>query len=95
MALGAPQQNLITNVGTICDALLALQGSIEQIDTLYNGATRWDLLITDEEIDGIPSFAAIGLTAQAVADAIFQIKTVRNQVMTGNFAAIVLLGQTA
>jgi hypothetical protein len=93
MALGAPQQDLISDVGSVCNTLLGLQGIIEQIDILYNGAPDWDTLITDEEIDGVPSFAAIGLTAQDVADAIFQIKTVRTQVMTGNITAVVKLAQ--
>lgn len=93
MALAAAQQDLITDVGSVCRTLLDMQGQIEQIDILYNGAPDWDSLITDEEIDGVPSLAAIGLTAANVADAIFQIKTVRTQVMTGNLTALVMLAQ--
>ena len=95
MALAAPQQNLITNVGIVSRALLDLQDDIEQIDILYNGTPDWDTLITDQEIDGVPSFAAVGLTAQGVADAIYQLNQVRTIVNSGNLPALVLLAQLA
>lgn len=95
MALAAPQQNLIVNVGAACRVLLDIQDNIEQIDILYNGTPDWDTLITDQKIDGVPSFAAIGLTAQDVADAIYQLNQVRSLVNTGNLPALVLLAQTA
>lgn len=95
MALAAPQQNLISDVGIVCRTLLDIQGSIEQINILYNGSPDWDTLITDEEINGVPSFVEIGLTAADVADAIFQINAVRTLVTTGNLPAVVLLSQTA
>lgn len=94
MALAAPQQNMIVDVGAICQKILDVQGSISEIDILYNGTPDWDTLITDEEINGIPSFAAIGLTAQDVADAIYQLNQIRTQVNTGNLPAMVLLAQT-
>lgn len=93
MALAAPQQNLIVNVGAACKILLDIQDDIEQIDILYNGTPNWDVLITDQEIDGVPSFAAIGLTAQHVADAIYPLNLIRTQVNTGNLPAMVLLAQ--
>lgn len=93
MALAAPQQNLIVNVGAVCKAILDLQGDISEIDILYNGTPDWDTLITDQEIDGVPSFAAIGLTAQDVSDAIYQLNQIRTQVTTGNLPAMVLLSQ--
>jgi hypothetical protein len=96
MALAAPQQDLITNTGIACKTLRDLQGIIEEVDTLFNDpAFNWAALITDQEISGVPSFAEIGLTAQNVADAIFQIKTVNAQVQTGNLPALIILSLAA
>jgi hypothetical protein len=95
MALAAPQQDFVVRVGAACKAILDLQGSVTQLDILYNGTPDWDTLITDEEINGVPSFAAIGLTAQDVADALYQLNQIRNQVNTGNLPAMVLLSQAA
>lgn len=91
--MNAPQQNLISKTGNVCRALLAVMADIEQIDILYSGAPGWDNLITDQEIATVPSFAAAGLTAAQVADAIYQIKLIRQQVTTGNLPAMVLLAQ--
>ena len=66
---------------------------IERIDILYSGAPNWDDLITDEAIGTVPSFVAAGLTAAIVADAIYQVKLVRQQVITGNLPAMVLLAE--
>lgn len=91
--LQPPQQNLISKTGNVCKTLTALMGAIEEIDILYSGAPGWDDLITDQEIATVPSFVAAGLTAQTVADAIYQIKLVRQQVITGNLPAMVLMAQ--
>lgn len=93
MALATPQQNLLINAGKVCKAILELQSQIEQVDILYNGSPNWDELITDEEIAGVPFLAEHGLTAQAVADAIYQINQIRAQVVGGNLPAMVLLAQ--
>lgn len=91
--LAAPQQNLIINTGKVCKAILELQSKIEQIDVLYNGAPNWDALITDEEIQAIAFLAENGITAQACADAIYQLGQIRQIVLTGNLPAMVLLAQ--
>ena len=91
----APQQDLIVKTGQVCAALLDLQAAIEQIDILYSGSPNWDDLITNQTINEVPAFEAIGLTAANVADAIYQIKLIRQQVMTGNIVAMVLLSQAA
>ena len=91
----APQQNLISKTGTVCKQLVELMDDIEHIDILYSGSPNWDDLITDEAIATVPSFVAAGLTAQTVADAIYQIKLVRQQITTGNLPAMVLMGELA
>jgi hypothetical protein len=93
MALAAPQQDFISDIGTICKALLDMQGTIQHFDILYNGSPDWDTLITDEEIDGVPLFAALGLTAANVADVIFQLNAIRTTVQTGNLPAMVVLSK--
>lgn len=91
--MNAPQQNLISRTGQVCKALFDLMDDIERIDILYSGAPNWDDLITDEAIGTVPSFVAAGLTAAIVADAIYQVKLVRQQVITGNLPAMVLLAE--
>lgn len=91
--LSAPQQDLISKAGKACQALLDIQGDIQIIDVLYNGTPNWDVLITDEEIGDVGSFAAVGLTATDVADAIYQLNLIRTQVQTGNLPAMIKLAQ--
>ncbi len=91
--MDAPQMNMISRTGQVCKALTELMDDIERIDILYSGVPNGAALITDETIDTVPSFVAAGLTAQIVADAIYQIKLVRQQVMTGNLPAMVLMAE--
>lgn len=93
--MNAAQQNLISNVGAVCKTLTELMDDIERIDILYSGSPNWDDLITDQAIATVPSFVAAGLTAALVADAVYQIKLVRQQITTGNLPAMVLLGELA
>ncbi len=91
--MNAPQQNSISKTGQVCKVLVELMDDIERIDILYSGSPNWDELITNDEIATVPSFIAAGLTAATVADAIYQIKLVRQQVVTGNLPAMVLMGE--
>lgn len=91
--MNAPQQNMISKTGSVCKALLELMNQIERIDILYSGAPNWDDLITNEAIATVPSFVAAGLTATIVADAVYQIKLIRQQVLGGNLPAMVLMAE--
>jgi hypothetical protein len=91
--LPGPQQNLIIKTGKVCKEVLELQGVIEQIDILYNGSPNWDEIMTDEEIQEVPLFAEMGITAQTVADGIYQLSQLKQLVLTGNLPALVLLAQ--
>lgn len=93
MSLGAPQTNFVTDLGQVCQKLLDLQGSILELNELYNGTPDWATLITDQELATIADFAAAGITAQNVADAVYQVNLVRTQVLTGNLPALVVLAQ--
>ena len=92
--MNAPQSNLISKTGNVCKALLDLMGSIERMDILYSGTPNWDELITG----GGDCFravvaAAAGLTTAILADAIYQIKLVRQHVITGNLTALTLMAE--
>lgn len=91
--LAPPQQDLISKVGKACKALLDIQSDIQLIDILYNGTPNWDTLITQDDIDEVGSFEAVGLTVADVADAIYQLNLIRNQVQSGNLPAMVKLSQ--
>lgn len=93
MALAAPQQDFVSRVGQVCQQLIALQDEMLVINELYNGSPNWDALFNDNDISEIGSFAAVGLTAQTLADAVYQLSLIRTQVLTGNLPAVVLLAQ--
>lgn len=88
--MNAPQQNLISKAGNLCEQLLKMTGPINQIDVLYSGTPNWDDLITQNEIDEVDSFAEAGLTAANVADAVYILKLVRDNV-NSNLPAMVML----
>lgn len=77
MALQAPQLNQITTLSNIIKKLDDVDADIEIMDVLFNGDADWAALVTQESIDDIPSFAAAGLTAQNVLDALYLVKTAR------------------
>lgn len=88
--MNAPQQNLVSKTGQLCSRLLEMKGTIDQIDVLYSGSPNWDSLITDGEIAEVPSFVEAGLTAANVADAVYILKLIRDNV-NSNLPAIVML----
>lgn len=93
MALTVEQENLIVKVGGICDKLLQMQNDMIQVNELWNGSPDWDALITDANIQEMPSLVGVGLTKTKLADAIYQIELLRQQILTGNLPAVVLLAQ--
>lgn len=88
--MNAPQQNLVSKAGQLCSQLLEMKGIIDQIDVLYSGSPNWDDLITQGEIDEVSSFAQTGLTATTVADAVYILKLVRDNV-NSNLPAMVMM----
>jgi hypothetical protein len=69
--MNAPQSNLISRTGVECRELLARDGTYIQLDILN---TAYALLITKEEIDSVPSFAAAGLTLAQYQAAVYILK---------------------
>lgn len=88
--MNAPQQNLITTAGKLCAQLLVMKGAIDQIDVLYSGSPNWDDLITQPEIDEVASFLQANLTVSNVADAVYILKLIRDNV-NSNLPAMVML----
>lgn len=88
--MNAPQQNLVSKAGQLCSQLLEMKGTIDQIDVLYSGSPNWDDLITQGEIDEVGSFAEAGLTAANVADAVYILKLIRDNI-NSNLPAMVMM----
>lgn len=88
--MNAPQQDLISRTGRVCKQLLDLKGTIDQIDVLYSGSPDWDSLITQPEIDEVASFLQANLTVANVADTIYILKLIRDNV-NSNLPAMVML----
>jgi len=77
MALEAPQLNQITLLSNIMRQFGDIDTDIETMDVLFNGDSDWAALVTQEAVDAIPSFAAAGLTATNILDAMYLAKTAR------------------
>jgi hypothetical protein len=85
------QQDLISKTSKIARTFLDLQGQIQEIDTLYNGAPNYAALITDETIVEVPSIAQSGVTAAQIATGVYVIKTMRETLMNTDLPAIVVV----
>jgi len=77
MSLEAPQLSQISTLSNIIKAFAAVDADIEIMDVLLNGDANWAALITQQAVDDIPLFAAAGLTAQNILDALYLAKTAR------------------
>ena len=93
MALTAEQEKFIVRAAKIAAAEFDLLGDMTQTNELWYGTPNWINLITDEELAEIPAFADAGLTQTKLADGIYQISAIRNQILTGNLPALALLAQ--
>jgi hypothetical protein len=91
MALQQPQLNEIVHITNLSQVLLSKEGELNQVDILFNGATNWAALVTDQAIAAVPELAASGVTAQNILDAIFVLKEVRTKIMEVNLPALVIL----
>lgn len=56
------QQNFITRVGQQARRAHDLYALSEELDTLFNGTPNYSALITQNEIDSVPSFQQAGIT---------------------------------
>lgn len=83
-------QNFISHVQAQARIMLDQYGRLSQIDALWAGAANYDGLIDQAAIDTVPSFLESGLTQTDVADAVFILTTIRNN-MTGALPALTIL----
>lgn len=95
MALSAPQQDMVSRMAQMLDWLLDNEGEINRFDILYSDTPNWDTDITQDEINEVASFAAIGLTTTDIATALYVLKQVRTQVLTIDLPAVVKVATLA
>lgn len=86
----APQQNLISNASKAARVVLGQLEAINELDVLYNGSPQWVNLITQDQINSVPSFLAAGLTVQNIADVIYNLKLIKVQAES-NLPALIML----
>jgi hypothetical protein len=87
----AVHQNFISNTSNVTKTLLDdIYSKLVQLDTLWAGSPNYDGLITQGEIDEVPSFVGAGLTATQLGDAQFALATIKNT-MTNAMPALVVL----
>lgn len=93
MALTAEQEKMIVRAAQSAAKLFEDLGNLTQVNELWFGTPNWQNLITDEELMEITAFADAGLTKAKLADGIYQLSAIRNQILTGNLPALALLAQ--
>ena len=89
--MNAPQQDFISRFGQQARKARDLFALSEEIDTLYKGTPNWEALITQEEVDSVPSFAAAGLTVAQLGAVCYILKMINLQMSTIDFPALVML----
>jgi len=93
MALTQEQEKFIVKAAQSAAKLFDDLGNLTQINELWFGTPNWQNLITDEELAENPAFVEAGLDKAALADGIYQLSAVRNQILNGNLPKLALLAQ--
>lgn len=88
--MDAPLSNFVSRAGNYARAELDLYGDLTQQNVLWAGTPDYDARITQQEIDSVPAFAAAGLTAQQVADAVYALEQIRG-IITNALPALTVL----
>lgn len=81
-------QNFISDTSQQCQKLLDMYGDLSQLNVLWAGSPNYDALITQGEIDTVPSLA--GLTTTHLADAEFALATIKDTISNALVALTVL-----
>lgn len=90
MAMSSAHQNFVSETAARCRVLLAEYGELSQLNVLWAGTPNYDALITQEEIDSVPSFQGAGLTTQNLADAEFALATILGNINNSLVALTIL-----
>lgn len=88
--MNSAHQNFISDEGRIAKLFLAEYGNLAQQNVLWAGAPSYQTLITQADIDSVPSFAGAGLTHQQIADAAYALEQVRT-ILTNALPALTVL----
>lgn len=78
MALTQAEISFIQNSGQAVKNLLALEGNLDQLNTLWAGAAQFSVSITQNDLTTSPAFN--GLTTQDLADVEFALATILNTI---------------
>jgi hypothetical protein len=88
--MNSAYQNFISDVSNKCKTELDIYGDLAQINVLWAGSPNYDALITQIEIDTVPSFLGAGLTTQQLADATYALEQIRT-ILTNALPALTVL----
>jgi len=80
--MDAPQVNFISRVGIQARTLRATFALSEELKTLYSGTPNWNALITQAEIDSVPSFQQAGLTKLQIDGVVYSLGIINAQITT-------------
>ena len=92
MAMSSAHQNFVSDEGRLAKKFLDEYGDMVQQNVLWAGTPSYSTLITQEEIDSIPSFAGAGLTKQELADACYALEQMRT-IMTNAMTALTVMSK--
>lgn len=88
--MNAVNQDIISTAAQKCKTFLAEYGALMVLDIQY---TNHAAEITQEEIDGVPSFQEAGLTVAELAAAVYVLKMIKVQMDSLNLDAFVKVSQ--
>jgi hypothetical protein len=84
------QMNFVSKTANQARLFRAAFALSEELKTLYSGTPNWEALITQAEIDSVPSFAALGLTKAQLDGVIYSLGVINTQ-LTNYLTEFVML----
>lgn len=92
MAMSSAHQNFVSDEGRLAKVFLSEYGDLAQQNVLWAGTPNYQNLITQEEIDSVPSFLGAGLTKPQLTDACYALEQVRT-LLTNALPALTVLAK--
>lgn len=83
-------QNFISRMSNEARTMLDQYGALSQQNVLWSGTPDYQHLITQAEIDSVPSFNGANLTTQNLADAAYALEQIRG-ILTNALPALTVL----
>ena len=78
--MNTPQMNFVSRTGNQARIVKEAFALSQELALLYNGTPNWGTLITQAEIDSVPSFAAAGLTKAQLDGVIYSLQQINAQI---------------